>query len=146
MARRKRTSRALPKAEQRIASIKSINIKLDLGNGYSVAAYEAKANSVRKQLEAYNTLLSKLDEAANELNTADKALAEMNERMLLGVAMKYGKKSNEYEMAGGRRRGERRRTRSTNQSPANQSPANQPPSTQPQPPNDGTPTPEMATA
>lgn len=33
----------------------------------------------------------------------------MAEKMLLGVAIKYGKDSSKYEMAGGARRGERRR-------------------------------------
>ena len=72
-------------------------------------------NKVRTQLDTYNTLLSKVDEALNTLITSEQELASMSESMLMSVAIKYGKTSNEYEMAGGRRRSERRRSRGTAQ-------------------------------
>lgn len=109
MGRLKKGSRALERADQRLASVKSINHKLDFGSGFSVAAYEAKVASTRQRLEAYNMMLSKADAAANAFKAAEKELATMSESMLLGVAMKYGKASSEYEMAGGKRRGEKRR-------------------------------------
>ena len=109
MGRVKKGSRTLSRADQRLASIKSINSKLDLGCGFSVAAYEAKVLLARKLLGEYNTSLSKTDAAANAFQQVEKELAEMSEAMLLGVGMKYGKRSTEYEMAGGKRRGEKRR-------------------------------------
>ena len=45
---------------------------------------------------------------------AEKAIRDLSERMLAGVASKYGKDSSEYEMAGGTRKSERKRpTRKT---------------------------------
>ena len=111
MARRKKSSSTLDKAERRLTGIKSINEKLDLGNGMSAAAFEKEIVGLRKQISDYNTLLSKVDAAANNIASTEKALSSLAERMLLGVAMKYGKDSSEYEMAGGTRRSERKRRR-----------------------------------
>ncbi|MGD1899767.1 MAG: hypothetical protein ACFB16_22820 [Phormidesmis sp.] len=132
MARNKKASRALSKAEKRLAGMKSIDPKLNLGGGFSVAAYEAKINRTRKYLEAYNMLLSKIDAAFNLFLDAERSLSEMSEGMLMGVAMKFGKRSSQYEMAGGRRRGEKRRATAksaVNESPANMAGVNESPET-----------------
>lgn len=109
MGRKKKSSRTLARADQRLASIKSIDAKLNLGSGFSVAAYEAEVVKTRQLMEVYNIDLSKADASANAFKAAEQKLAEMSEAMLLGIAMKYGKRSTEYEMAGGKRRGEKRR-------------------------------------
>ena len=109
MARRKKESSTLAKAEQRLSGIKSIGEKLDLGNGLSTAAYEKDIVALRKEIAEYNTLLSKADAAANRVKLAEKALANLTSMMLTGVALKYGKDSSEYEMAGGTRTSERRK-------------------------------------
>ncbi|WGV25360.1 hypothetical protein [Halotia branconii] len=44
MARRKRGSRTLDKAEVRLASIKSISLSLDIGEGLTVKDYTDKLN------------------------------------------------------------------------------------------------------
>lgn len=103
MARAKKTSRVLPKAEKRLAGMKSISGNLNFGNGISTPAFETSIASVREKLAVYNTLLSKVDEAYNEVLDAEQDLAGVSKKMLLGVAFKYGKDSNEYEMAGGSR-------------------------------------------
>ena len=109
MARNKKASRALSKAEKRLAGMKSTDPQPTLGGGSPVAAYAAKINLTRKYLEAYNMLLSKIDAAFNLFLDAERSLSEMSEGMLMGVAMKFGMRSSQYEMAGGRRRGEKRR-------------------------------------
>lgn len=109
MSRRKRSSQILEKAERRIAGLKSIHSALDLGNGLTIEAYIQVIEQTRQKLEAYNTALSTVDQTYNTALTAERSLSELTERMLIGVASKYGKNSDEYEMAGGRRRGERRR-------------------------------------
>jgi hypothetical protein len=113
MPRPKKKSLVLPKAEKRLSGMKSIDSELDFGNGLSNAAFESRLNVVRSKLDVYNTLLSKLDESYNEFTEAEKALMTISENMLLSVAIKYGRKSTQYEMAGGVRRGERRRSTRT---------------------------------
>lgn len=113
MARRKRTASHYSKAVTRLAALKSIDVKMDLGNGMTVAGYEAAINLLRDRLNDYNLLLSTLDEKANLANAAELELRDLSERMLAGVASKYGKNSNEYEMAGGKRKSERRKPKAT---------------------------------
>lgn len=110
MPRPKKKSTVLPKAEKRLAGMQSINPKLSFGSGLSNETFSAQVEAVRADLNAYNTLLSKVDEAYNKLAESEAALATMSENMLMSVAIKYGKRSSEYEMAGGVRRGERRRS------------------------------------
>lgn len=109
MARRKRNSTTLARAERRIESLQSINTMLDFGNGLTIEAYASLIGDVRSKLAAYNTALSAIDKLADDLSTAEQALLEMSEKMLLGVGSRYGKASQEYEMAGGSRRKYRRR-------------------------------------
>lgn len=109
MARRKKKSSTLTKAEQRLAGLKSIGPKVDLGNGVSLTAFNKEIADLRQQLEEYNTLLSKADDAANALQAAEKNLSVFAENVLIGVKMKYGKDSSEYEMVGGTRLSDRRR-------------------------------------
>ncbi len=117
MARRKKESNTLAKAEQRLSGMKSIQDKLDLGNGLSTAAYEKEIVALRNEIAEYNMLLSKVDMLSNRVKSAEKALAGTTSMMLTGVALKYGKDSSEYEMAGGTRKSERRK-RSVSQSVA----------------------------
>jgi hypothetical protein len=63
----------------------------------------------REKLRAYNTILSKVDQAYHEILESELNLSKLSERMLNGVVSKFGKDSSEYEMAGGTRRKERRR-------------------------------------
>lgn len=111
MSRRKRSSLVLEKAERRVAGLRSIEETLDLGNGLTVEAYIAMLEDARKKLSAYNTALSTIDQQYDEMLEAEKQLGEMTERMLIGVAFKYGRNSQEYEMAGGSRRNGKRRSR-----------------------------------
>ncbi|MEL6381202.1 MAG: hypothetical protein AAFQ89_01765 [Cyanobacteria bacterium J06626_18] len=109
MPRQKKTSRVLTQAEKRLASIQSIEADLDLGNGITVAGYHRTMDTLRQKLNAYNELLSLADQAANAIKMAELDTRDYSERILLGVAMKYGKNSDEYEMAGGVRKSERKR-------------------------------------
>lgn len=117
MARRKKASAILNKAEKRLASIKSIDPKLDLGNGMTAAWYEKEVIKLRQHIEQYNTMLSQVDDAANAIETAEKQLSSASENMLMGVKIKFGRDSSQYEMAGGTRLSDRRRRRSPEPTP-----------------------------
>ncbi|WP_199289460.1 hypothetical protein [Phormidium sp. FACHB-77] len=109
MPRQKRTSKYLTLAEQRNAGVQSIERDLDLGNGISTTAYTRAIEDLRQKLRDYNESLSLLDQAANAVQDAEQVVRDFSERILLGVATKYGKDSNEYEMAGGVRKSDRKR-------------------------------------
>jgi hypothetical protein len=116
MARRKRNSDALERADRRIESLRSISAELDFGSGLTLEAYTDTINSLRSKLAAYNTALSSLDKLADDVTNAEQIVMAMSEKMLLGVGSRYGKTSQEYEMAGGSRR--KKSPRTSNSTPA----------------------------
>ncbi|MBD2449043.1 hypothetical protein H6G76_18160 [Nostoc sp. FACHB-152] len=118
MAQRKRNSIALTKAERRIEGIQMINPELDFGNGFSVPIYNTKIVELRDKLTAYNQARAMVEKTQNALLQAEIDLNSYSEMMLLSVASRYGKNSDEYGMAGGTRKSGRKKTRQVvNQSP-----------------------------
>lgn len=109
MARRKRDSKLLPLLQNRIAGLKSIHEKLDLGGGVSVASLTKTHHALSSALANYNKLLSDVDGALNEVVSLEIEARDLVERTLAGVATKYGKNSSEYEQAGGTRKSERKK-------------------------------------
>jgi len=109
MPRRKKSSRILIQAEKRLASIQSIDANLDLGNGITVQGYQQIIETLRQKVTTYNEQVSLLDQASNGITVAEKVARDYSELVLLAVATKYGKDSDEYEMAGGTRKSERKR-------------------------------------
>ncbi len=109
MARQKRGSRTLEKAQKRLDGIQSVNPKLNAGAGFTAAGYVKLIGELRTDISAYNTALSNLDELTNRVADKEKVVAEYSERMLLGVAAQYGKDSHEYEKAGGVRKRDRKK-------------------------------------
>ena len=109
MSRKKKTSKIIENANVRLSSIKSIDVNLDLGNGITVVVYEALIIEVKEFLDDYNTTLSTVDVKANLYEAREKDLQEFNERVLISVAAKYGKNSDEYEQAGGVKKSERKK-------------------------------------
>ncbi|GBE94992.1 hypothetical protein [Nostoc cycadae] len=104
MALKTRRSAAVEKAQLRLALLKSISENLDLGHGLTIEVYNNLINNTRAILESHNTLVSNLEESRKTLTQMDKALSEMSERMLSGVATIYGRNSIEYSKAGGSNR------------------------------------------
>ena len=114
MSRRKKTSAVIEKALQRLAGIKSISPTENLGNGMTVTALQQEINDASNALEAYNTLLSKVDDALNRFEELENKLNDTTVRMLEAVSVKYGRDSTEYEMAGGTRLSERKKPKPQN--------------------------------
>ena len=109
MARPKRKSKAMEKANKRLAGLLSISETLDLSNGLTIQAYRDAIDKVFKKMEGYNGLLSNVDAALNDVRSAETELTLLSERFLEAVGSGYGHDSNEYEMAGGKRKSERKK-------------------------------------
>ena len=117
MARQKRASTSVTDAQTRAASLKSIEVALDLSNGLTLAAYNTKIDATSTALDTYNTKLSDLDALLNDLEDLETELDELSTRMLAAVGVKYGKNSDEYEKAGGTRTSERKKAKRTPKPP-----------------------------
>jgi hypothetical protein len=117
MGRLKRTSKVLEKASVRAAGLRSIGPE-DFGGGLTSASFDAAVAETRRKLDDYNEALSLVDEKANILADSEKLLLDYNDRVLAGVAAKYGRNSNQYEKVGGKRRDDRKRPTSRKSSTA----------------------------
>jgi hypothetical protein len=96
-----RGSAALDKSQRRLASLASIDESLNLGNNLTLQAYRQKIEETRSTLERHNTLLSHVDESRKAVTEMEQELSELSERMLAGIAVRYGRRSSEYGKAGG---------------------------------------------
>ncbi|WP_392535010.1 hypothetical protein [Nostoc sp. C117] len=114
MLRQRQISRVLEKAELRASGLKKIDPNIDFGNGYSLQKLTELIEELRNKIDTYNHALSVIDSLRTQLKELEKDLSSMSERMLMGVAVKYGKDSCEYMMAGGVRKSDRiRKSRAT---------------------------------
>jgi hypothetical protein len=110
MARKKLTRVLdLEKGITRVAAVKSIDPALDLGSNITVANYETQVQLLSTKVATYNTALSTIDDLYNECIAQKEVVKDWNERILTGVATKYGKNSSQYEMAGGKKKSERKK-------------------------------------
>lgn len=110
MARQKRGSPILVQAEQRAAGLTTIDPNLTLSDELTLSNYSKLIQKLRTQIDTYNATLSTLDELTRDIKATETLLRDRSERMLAGVAAKYGKNSNEYGKAGGTLKSERRRS------------------------------------
>lgn len=111
MVRAKKKSETIDQVRTRLAGMKSINEKLDLGHGCSTATVEAKLKEAIAALETLNKLKAQTSEAGNEFERIEKELGHLSKQILLGAAMKYTQDSNEYEMVGGVKLSDRKRSK-----------------------------------
>jgi hypothetical protein len=109
MARQKRTSRILEKAQLRFSGLKSIVPDIKFDEDYNLDKMTVSIEHLRKKIEVYNTALSVVDSSKTEIEEMEQNLGQLCEKMLMVVAIKYGKDSREYEMAGGVRNSDRAR-------------------------------------
>jgi hypothetical protein len=84
-------------------------MQLDFNNGFTLALFSDKTDVLRQLIAEYNRILSTLDALLIDIVAAEKDLGDISDHMLVNVAAKYGKNSNEYKMAGGVRKVERKR-------------------------------------
>lgn len=107
--RQKRGSVELEKADKRLAGMKSIDKALVLTEDINVTKYEENINFLRDKINDYNTALSVLDEQLAVIQDLEQALGEYSDRVLSGVAAKYGRDSDEYLKVGGTKKSDRKR-------------------------------------
>ncbi|MEA5624165.1 hypothetical protein [Nostoc sp. UHCC 0251] len=107
MPSQKRTYRVLEKAELRAAGLKAIDPSMDFGDARSLQNMTQLIEQYRTKIDAYNTALTVISSSRTEMDELEKTLSDLTEKMLIGVAFKYGTDSREYEMAGAVRKSDR---------------------------------------
>ncbi|WP_138501094.1 hypothetical protein [Nostoc sp. PA-18-2419] len=107
MSRKKRTSRVLEKAELRSAGMKLILPSIKFDEDYNLEKLIESIDDLRNELNIHNNALAVVDSSLTKVEQMEKNLNQLSEKMLMLVAIKYGKDSAEYEMAGGIRDSDR---------------------------------------
>ncbi|MBW4673622.1 MAG: hypothetical protein KME52_06270 [Desmonostoc geniculatum HA4340-LM1] len=114
MSRKKRISRVLEKTKLRVVGMKSIVPSIKFDEDISIEKLIESMEELGKQLDIHNSALAIVDSSLTEVERMEKNLSQLSEKMLMLVAIKYGKDSPEYEMSGGVRSSVRlRKIRST---------------------------------
>jgi len=101
MDRKKRKSRIVDIANQRINGIESFAPELNFGNNKSLQNYKNLTQKVETAITIYNQKMSEKNQAKKDLDQKQKELAGLNTEMLAGVKAIYGRDSKEYEKLGG---------------------------------------------
>jgi hypothetical protein len=107
MPRQKRTSRVIEKAEFRSAGLKAIDSSMDFGDNCSLQNLNQSIEQLRTMIDAYNVALAVVDSSKTKIDEMEKSLSNLSDKLVRGVAFKYGRDSNEYEIAGGVRQSDR---------------------------------------
>ncbi|MBE8965516.1 hypothetical protein IQ277_04415 [Nostocales cyanobacterium LEGE 12452] len=97
----------LEKAELRSAELKAIDSNMSFDDDCNLQSLSQAIEQLRTMLDAYNTALTVIDSSKTKIDAMEKTLSNLTDKMIIGVAFKYGKDSSEYEMAGGVRDSER---------------------------------------
>jgi hypothetical protein len=106
MVRRKRnTSKILDVAQQRALSLEVIDPNIDLGRDMSLEQYRQQIQDMQDTLSRYNQGLSNADQLQKQVQQKERDLHDMNSRMLAAVAARFGRYSQEYQVAGGNKPG-----------------------------------------
>ena len=107
MTRKKKSSIVLNKTEERMIGFRSIDSNLNFDDSINLTNLTNLTTQLRSQVNQYNMLLAELDTAKGDMEILEKSVREITERMVSGIAFRYGKDSREYEMAGGVRKSDR---------------------------------------
>ncbi|MEH1833249.1 MAG: hypothetical protein V7L29_14530 [Nostoc sp.] len=107
MPRQKRTSRVLEKAEFRSAGLKAIDSSMDFGDNCDLQNLTQSIEQLRTMIDAYNAALAMIDSSKIKIDKMEKSLSNLSDKLVRGVAFKYGRNSSEYEIAGGVRESDR---------------------------------------
>ncbi|QIR36699.1 hypothetical protein HCG51_08005 [Tolypothrix sp. PCC 7910] len=107
MTRKKRTSRIVEKAEFRIAGLKVIDPNITFDNNYNLQNLTQLIQQFHGMLDDYHDAMAVIESSRTKLDEMEKTISNISDKMLAGVGFKYGKDSNEYELAGGVKLSER---------------------------------------
>src|SRR5262249_36273158 len=100
MARKRRTSKVLETARQRLAGVKAISPPAGIGGTLTLASFEAAIEAFSDQQDSYNSKIADLDDETNQLDDQEEQLNQLNQRILAAVRAQYGPDSSELEQLG----------------------------------------------
>jgi hypothetical protein len=112
MLETKPNSKVLEQALLRAATFKTIDPKINFGEGMTLQEYANLTQATQSSLREYNAAVAVINQNAQAIQEMEKRLVDMGDRMVMGVACKHGIQSQEYQMLEKIRRKAKPRARS----------------------------------
>lgn len=109
MPRRKLPSKIIAAAEMLAAALESIDPSLDLGNGYTLAAFRATISTTSSQENRFFQAVTVAEDERTRWKEMEDALAMLSELYVKAVEVKHGTGSAAHLKVGGKAVGDRRR-------------------------------------
>ncbi len=109
MRNHKKANGLLAHLNQRVQGMISIDAKLDLGGGVSVAAGKKSSEDLAAAIARLSQAENLVAAAQLQLKALEAGARDLSDRILSGVGSRYGKDSEEYRKAGGKPKSQRRR-------------------------------------
>ncbi|BAY08009.1 hypothetical protein [Calothrix sp. NIES-2098] len=109
MTRQKRISRVLDTAKFRVANFQAIDPNMTFDDDCNLQNLTQTIDEFRNVLDTYNAALALVDSSKTKVDAMERTLRSLSDKMLRGVGFRYGRDSDEYELAGGVRDSERTR-------------------------------------
>jgi hypothetical protein len=111
MLQSKSKSKILEQAQKRVDLMKTFELDLDLGEGVSLNRLKDLTESVLAMTDEYNAIAATFAHLGKQLREKEQILADVGDRLSLGLAAKQGKKSREYLLIKGISRVTRKKKR-----------------------------------
>jgi hypothetical protein len=90
-------SHVISTAQLGLDKLRAIDPELDLGNGLTLQSLDLTVQEARSAIAQYNTAATELAKMNRARQDQEKALRTSIKRMVMGVGVKYGETSSEYE-------------------------------------------------
>lgn len=111
-----RQSAIIAKAQLELANLKAINPSLDLGEGLSIAALAKLVKETQDAIAQFNTAMATMATQRQLIRDKEAEIADLSQRIRLGVGARYGQNSQEYRLA--KQAGKRGRNSKSEEQPA----------------------------
>ena len=114
--RKRKTSRSIERAKNRLAAVEQIDIKhntlIEYSGGNNLLTkkeFTVKIQECENLINNYNSKLEEADLIGNEITESESELSDMYTAILAGAKSRFGLDSDEVKMLGGTRKSERKR-------------------------------------
>jgi hypothetical protein len=97
MLQEKVNSHVVMTAQLGIDKLRSIDPKLDLGNGLTLDKFVSNVQTIQTAIAKYNTTAAELVNMNRAMREQEAVLRKDLKRLVMGVGAKYGEKSTQYE-------------------------------------------------
>lgn len=94
-----RKSAIIARAQLDLANLQAIDPDLDLGDDLSIAALEELIQETQDAIAQLNIATATITTSRKLIREKEAAIADLSQRLRLGVGARYGKSSTEYKLA-----------------------------------------------